>query len=77
MCWSSAGYWETIGQAALLLHTTVWDWDLSLFTMPVLFSPQSKYLAQCPVLPGRADAVFRALQRGAGCPHRKYPTRGH
>lgn len=36
--------------------TPVWDWHFSLFTVPILFSPLSKCLAQCPVLPGRADA---------------------
>lgn len=60
MCCSSVGYWETLGGAALPLHTAVWDWFLSLFTMPILFSSQSKCLAQGPVLPGRADAKFRA-----------------
>lgn len=46
MCWRSGGYWETLGGTALPLCTTVWDWYLSLFTIPILFSPQSKCLAR-------------------------------
>lgn len=61
MCCNSAGYWEALEQASLLLHTTVWNRYLSLFTMLILFLSQSKCLAQGPVLPDKADAKFRAL----------------
>lgn len=74
MCWSSGGHWETFRGAVLLFHTMAWDWHLSLFTIPILFSPQSKCLAHCPVvflLPSWADARLVQLGQAAWGP--SYP----
>lgn len=82
MCWSSGGYWETLG-GTVLLHTVTWGWyPPPPLTIPILFSPQSKCLAHCPMafLPcGWADA--RLEQWGAGCPWafppKKHPIKAH